>query len=155
MNDAVWRMDILFAMPYPESAGMVQIWVTSLVPKRPKLFISPGIEIDTACRIFKSCRLSLFGQPLLNAFHCLPTSFEASRSDNWQRHSWSQPQQQCGHFLIQMWDCFVRATAVQIKNMPEFQRQRTGSKLLTVGRATCRSLPQHNANHLRTQDTPS
>ena len=62
MNDAVCQMDILFAMSYPDSAGMVQIWVTSLATTRPKLFISPGIEIDTACRIFKSCRLFLFGQ---------------------------------------------------------------------------------------------
>ena len=53
---------------------MVQIWATSLVLKRPKLFISPGIEIDTACRIFKSCRLFLFGQPLLRLQSPTPAS---------------------------------------------------------------------------------
>ncbi len=41
-------MVIPFVVPYLESAGMVQAWVTSFGKERPESLISPGFENETA-----------------------------------------------------------------------------------------------------------
>ncbi len=44
MNDTAERMVFSFVLRYYETAGMVQVWVTSLEMKRPESLISPGLD---------------------------------------------------------------------------------------------------------------